>query len=90
VSMLSIFCLRVKGLALKRKSTCSQGDFPTTCRIVNWKDEGNVSTPFGILLGHMMCKHGLLVDPAKIVVIVNLPPPNSVRQLRETLEHIGY
>jgi hypothetical protein len=30
VSMLSTFYLRVKGLALKRKSTCLQGDFPTT------------------------------------------------------------
>jgi hypothetical protein len=30
------------------------------------------------------------VDPAKITVIVNLPPPNSVRQLRETLGHTGY
>jgi hypothetical protein len=28
--MLSTFCLRVKGLALKRKTTCPQGDFPTT------------------------------------------------------------
>jgi hypothetical protein len=28
--MLSTFCLRVKGLALKRRSTCLQGDFPTT------------------------------------------------------------
>jgi hypothetical protein len=27
--MLSTFCLRVKSLALKRKSTCPQGDFPT-------------------------------------------------------------
>jgi hypothetical protein len=33
---------------------------------------------------------GLLVDPAKIVVIVNLPPPKSVRQLRATLGHTGY
>jgi hypothetical protein len=32
-------------------------------------------TPFGILLGHIVCKQGLLVDPAKIAVIVNLPPP---------------
>jgi hypothetical protein len=35
-------------------------------------------TPFGILLGHIVCKQGLLVDPAKIAVIVNLPPPKSV------------
>jgi hypothetical protein len=47
-------------------------------------------TPFGILLGHIVCKQGLLVDHAKIAVIVNLPPPNSVHQLRETLGHIGY
>jgi hypothetical protein len=47
-------------------------------------------TPFGILLGHIVCKQGLLVDPAKTPVIVNLPPPKSVRQLRETLGHTGY
>ena len=41
-------------------------------------------------MGHIVCKKGLLVDPAKIVVIVNLPPPMSVHQLRETLEHTGY
>jgi hypothetical protein len=32
----------------------------------------------------------LIVDPAKIVVIVNLPPPKLVRQLRETLGHTWY
>jgi hypothetical protein len=47
-------------------------------------------TPFGILLGHIVCKQGLLVDPSKIAVIVNLPPPKSVHQLRETLGHTGY
>jgi hypothetical protein len=48
-------------------------------------------TPFGILLGHIVCKQGLLVDPANIVVIVNLPPPKSdLRQLRITLGHTGY
>jgi hypothetical protein len=43
--------------------------------------------PFGILLGHVVCKQGLLVDPAKIAVIMDLPPPTSVRKLRETLGH---
>jgi hypothetical protein len=47
-------------------------------------------TPFGILLGHIVCKQGLLVDPTKVVVIVNLPPPKSVHQLRETLGHTSY
>jgi hypothetical protein len=47
-------------------------------------------TPFGILLGHIVCKQGLLVDPAKIAVIVNPPPPKIVRQLRETMGHTVY
>jgi hypothetical protein len=47
-------------------------------------------TPFGILLGHIVCKQGLLVDPTKIAVIVNLPAPKTVCQLRATLGHTGY
>ena len=46
--------------------------------------------PFGTLLGHIVCKQGLMVDPAKIAITVNLPPPNSVKQLRTTLGHTGY
>ena len=46
--------------------------------------------PFGILLGHIVCRQGLMVDPVKIAIIVNLPPPNLVRQLRTTLGHTGY
>jgi hypothetical protein len=48
------------------------------------------NAPFGILLGNVVCKQGLLVDPAKIVVIVNLPPPKSMCHLKSTLGHIGY
>jgi hypothetical protein len=47
-------------------------------------------TPFGILLGHIVYKQGLLVDPAKTVGIFNLPPPKSVRRLRETLGKTCY
>jgi hypothetical protein len=43
--------------------------------------------PFGIFLGHVVCKHGLLVDPTKIAVILDLQPPTSFIQLRETLGH---
>jgi hypothetical protein len=46
--------------------------------------------PFGILLGHVVCKQGFLVDLVKIVVIVNFPPPTSVRLLRTTLSYKGY
>ena len=40
---------------------------------------------FGILLGHVVCRQGMMVDPAKIAIIVNSPPPTSVKQLRTTL-----
>lgn len=30
------------------------------------------------------------MDPVKISIIVNFPPPNSLKQLRTTLGHIGY
>ena len=46
--------------------------------------------PFVIFLGHVVCKQGLMVDPAKIVIIVNLTPPTSVKQLRTTLGHTRY
>lgn len=46
--------------------------------------------PFGIFLGYIDCKQGLMVDPTKIVVIVNLEPPRNVKQLRMTLGHTGY
>jgi hypothetical protein len=46
-------------------------------------------TPFGILLGHIVYKQGLLVDPAKIAFILNLPPPKLVLHLRTTLGHTG-
>jgi hypothetical protein len=46
--------------------------------------------PFGIFLSHVVCKKGLLVDISKIAVILDLPPPTTVQNLRETLGHIGY
>eukprot|EP00253_Pinus_taeda_P017912 PITA_17912 len=46
--------------------------------------------PFRNLLGHVVCKQGLMVDPAKIVVILNLQAPRSVKQLCATLGHTGY
>ena len=42
------------------------------------------------MLGHIVCNQGLMVDPAKIAIIVNFPPLKSVKQLCTTLGHIGY
>ena len=46
--------------------------------------------PFGMLLGHIVCKQGLLVDPAKITLILSLPPPTNVKMIRETLGHTEF
>ena len=46
--------------------------------------------PFGMLLGHIVCKQGLLVDPTKIALILRLPPPTNVKMLRAMLGHTGY
>ena len=31
-----------------------------------------------------------MVDPTKIAIIVNIPAPNSIKQLRIVLGHTGY
>jgi hypothetical protein len=46
-----------------------------------------VGTPFRIILSRIVCRQGLIVDPAKIAVIMNLTPPKSMHQLRATLGH---
>jgi hypothetical protein len=46
--------------------------------------------PHGNLLGHIVCQEGVLVDPAKVVAIVNMLPPTSVKQFFSTLGHIRY
>jgi hypothetical protein len=47
-------------------------------------------SPFGVFLGHIVCKKVLLVDPSKIAIIVDLPPPTSVKKMRTVLGHTGY
>jgi hypothetical protein len=49
-----------------------------------------VFTSFGIMLGHVVCKYILLVDPIKIAIIMDLEPPTLVIQLRDTLGHTSY
>jgi len=46
--------------------------------------------PFRNLLGHVLCKQGLMVDLANIAIILNLEAPRSVKQLRATLGHTAY
>ena len=46
--------------------------------------------PFGVLLGHIVCKQGLLVDPSKIELVLSLPPPMNAKIIREMLGYTGY
>ena len=43
-----------------------------------------------MLLGHIICKEGLLVDPAKITLILCLPSSMNVNMLWAMLGHTGY
>jgi hypothetical protein len=43
-----------------------------------------------MLLRHMVCKEGLLVDQVKISAILDIVAPTSVKELHTTLGHIGY
>ena len=44
----------------------------------------------GVVLGHIVSGKGLEVDKAKIEVIQNLPLPNTVKDLRSFLGHVGF
>ena len=46
--------------------------------------------PSGVLLGHVVCQDWILVDPTKVAIILDLPPPTSITQIRYTLGHTGY
>lgn len=46
--------------------------------------------PFGNLFRNAVCKHGLMVDPMMIMVIMNLESPRIVKKMHATLGHIGY
>jgi hypothetical protein len=60
------------------------------CHISLELNKCNFFAPFGILIGHVVCKQGLLVDPTKITIILELAQPISFRQLRENLGHTSY
>jgi len=44
----------------------------------------------GIVLGHVISHNGIEVDKAKTDLIVNLPPPTSVKAIMSFLGHAGF
>lgn len=48
------------------------------------------ATPYGLLLGHIISKEGLMVDPIKITVLTNIPPLKIIKELRRFLGSTKY
>jgi len=46
--------------------------------------------PFRNLLRHIVCREGVLVDLAKVVVIPNMPPPTTAKQFQSMLGYTWY
>ena len=44
--------------------------------------------PQGTVIGHIISKEGIEVDKAKIELILNLPPPTIVKEIRQILGHV--
>jgi hypothetical protein len=44
----------------------------------------------GVVLGHHVSSEGIKVDPAKIEVIVKIPPPRTQKEVRIFLGHVRY
>jgi hypothetical protein len=44
----------------------------------------------GAVLGHHVSSEGIKVDPAKIEVIIRLPPPKTQKEVRSFLRHAIY
>ncbi|KAH9750406.1 hypothetical protein KPL71_013870 [Citrus sinensis] len=57
--------------------------------VLNW-EKCHFMVQEGIILGHKISKDGIEVDKAKIEVIDKLPPPTSVKGVRNFLGHVGF
>ena len=44
----------------------------------------------GIVLGHIISRDRIEVDKAKTQLIINLPPPTYVKEVRSFLRHVGF
>ncbi|WJZ82828.1 hypothetical protein VitviT2T_002553 [Vitis vinifera] len=57
--------------------------------VLNW-EKCHFMVEKGIVLGHIISRKGIEVDKAKIEIIVNLPPPTNVKEVRQFLGHAGF
>ncbi|KAL4363473.1 hypothetical protein GQ457_04G017870 [Hibiscus cannabinus] len=57
--------------------------------VLNW-EKCHFMVDEGIMLGHKIFSKGMEVDKAKIEVICKLPPPTTVKGIRNFLGHAGF
>jgi hypothetical protein len=57
--------------------------------VLNW-EKCHFMVTNGIVLGHIVSSKGIEVDKSKIELIVNLPTPKSIKDVRSFLEHAGF
>lgn len=57
--------------------------------VLNW-EKCHFMVTFGIVLGHIVSSRGIEVDKAKVDLILNLPTPKTVRDVRSFLGHAGF
>nr|XP_016433141.1 PREDICTED: uncharacterized mitochondrial protein AtMg00860-like [Nicotiana tabacum] len=63
--------------------------FRATHLVLNW-EKCNFMVKEKIVLGHKVTAHGIEVDKAKVDRIARLPPPTSVKSIRNFLGHAGF
>jgi len=61
--------------------------FPCRKLQISLKFKFIFAIPFGTLLRHIVCKEGVCINLAKVAIILNMPPPTSVKKLRLKLGH---
>ena len=57
--------------------------------VLNW-EKFHFMVTLGIVLGHVVSFRGILVDKAKIDLILNLPTPKTIKDVRTLLGHAGF
>ena len=56
--------------------------------VLNW-EKCHFMVTLGIVLGHVVSSRGIEVDKAKIDLILNLPTPKTIKDVRSLLGHAG-
>ncbi|XP_050877709.1 uncharacterized protein LOC127081499 [Lathyrus oleraceus] len=74
-------CLNSLNLVLER---CIEIDL-----VLNY-EKCHFMVEHGIVLGHIISKKGISVDPVKVDVISTLPYPSFIREIRSFLGHAGF